>query len=82
MKGLQSVEECWEKNWKAIILNDDGSVNLEQLKKELHDFTLIIGCATEAFSLVTGGRPSKPNSDPEWVEHFAEDHYREMFARE
>jgi len=77
---MNEVEKCWEEKWKDIIMNEDGTVNLKQLKLELHDFSLVMGCASEAFCLVTGGKLSKPNSDPKWVEHFAEEHYREMFS--
>ena len=76
------VEEKWESFWKSIVCNKDGSLNMEQIKKELFDYSTVMDCASKAFDAVTGGRLSKPNSDPGWVEQFAEEHYRSIFQEE
>ena len=58
MRKKYDVEEEWE-FWKDIVCNEDGTVNIEQLKKELCDFSLMIGEAPKVYSAETGGMLSK-----------------------
>lgn len=54
----KSVEENWEEFWKDIILNKDGSVNLDQLKKELFDFSDMIHRMMDLTCAITNERMS------------------------
>lgn len=58
MRKQYDVEEEWE-FWKDIVCNEDGTINVEQLKKELCDFSVMIGEVPKVYSAVTGGRLSK-----------------------
>jgi hypothetical protein len=80
--SIKAVEETWNDFWKEIVCKPDGTLNVEQVKKELHDYKIVMDCASKAFDAVTGGRVSKPNTDPGWVEQFAEEHYRSIFEEE
>ena len=60
MRKQYDVEEEWE-FWKDIVCNEDGTINVEQLKKELCDFSLMIGEVPKVYSAVTGGMLSKPH---------------------
>jgi hypothetical protein len=54
------AETVFDEFWRDIILNDDGTVNLEAVKNELADFKFIIDQVPEVYSAVTGGVLSKP----------------------
>ena len=53
------VDKEWE-FWKDIVCNEDGTINIEQLKKELCDFSLMIGEVPKVYCEVTGNMLSKP----------------------
>ena len=54
------IEKKWE-FWQTIICNEDGTINIEQLKKELCDYSLMLGEVPYVYSEVTGGMLSKPH---------------------
>ena len=60
MRKEYDVEQEWE-FWKTIICNDDGTINIEQLKLELHDYSLMLGEVPKVYIEVTGGMLSKPH---------------------
>ncbi len=74
----QSVEDIWKEFWEQILIKEDGSLDLEQVKKELADFHDLIHNASEVYDHVTGGTLSKPNSAPVYVIQFAEDRIKEQ----
>ena len=60
MRKEYDVEKEWE-FWKTIICNDDGTINIDQLKLELHDYSLMLGEVPKVYIAVTGGMLSKPH---------------------
>lgn len=74
-----NVEKHYQEFWKPIVENPDGSLNIEQVKKELSDFKMVMDGASKVYDQITGSRISKPNTDPDTVLSYAEEHYREMF---
>ena len=64
--GIDSNEE-YERFWKEIVENEDGSLNLEQIKKELADFSLLIGFVSKVYDTLSNGQVSKPLICPEVV---------------
>ncbi len=54
------VEKEWE-YWQSIICNADGTINVDQLKLELCDYSLMLGEVPEVYVAVTGGMLSKPH---------------------
>lgn len=59
MRNQKSVDEVWE-YWKEFICNDDGSVNVDNLKKELSDLDFIVDQVSEVYCALTGQTLSKP----------------------
>lgn len=57
------VELNWEDNWKEILELPDGSINVEQLKLELMDFSDMIHRTTQLTAYITGERLSYPTYD-------------------
>jgi hypothetical protein len=58
----KEIEENYNDVWKQIIENNDGSLNLDQIKKELFDYWNFMEDCSLVYSHVTGGRISKPNT--------------------
>lgn len=59
---MTDYETSYEQNWKDAIENKDGSVNLDQVKRELFDYSNFLEEASKVYSELTGGRISKPNT--------------------
>ncbi len=64
---MEDYEKIYEEFWKGIVENPDGSLNLDQIKRELADFKALMTSASEVFMHVTCGRVSKPNTLAEVV---------------
>lgn len=54
------AEAAFDEFWSGIIMNKDGTVNLDAVKNELADFKFIMDQIPEVYSAVTGGMLSKP----------------------
>lgn len=52
------INKVYDDFWKEII-EVDGRIDMEQLKKELSDFQFIIGEVSKVYCEITGGRMSK-----------------------
>ena len=75
----QSVFNNYEHFWKEIVENPDGSINKEQLMKELHDFTTLINSLGKLYSHITGGVVSKPMTRPDAVLKLFKDQLEEQY---
>ena len=69
------VEQVYQDFWKDIICDDDGNIDVEQLKKELCDFYVMIQEVPKVYYEVTDGTLSKCLYDAETVL----DYFREKF---
>lgn len=70
--------KTYEDFWKSIVENPDGSLNLDQVMRELGDYKALLGQASEVYSEVTGYRISKPNTMAFEVIAEAERHVDEL----
>lgn len=60
MTHYETAEETYENFWKLIV-EKDGEVDMEQVKKELHDFHIVMNEVSKVYSHLTGGQLSKPH---------------------
>ncbi len=74
-----TVEENFEQNWKDILILPDGTLDVEQLKKELHDFSLMIHTIPLVYEHITGGKLSKHLYHAETVIASADEHYEQLY---
>jgi hypothetical protein len=74
-----SVEEVWRDFWAEIVCDPKGNVNVEQVKKELYDFKVLIDNARRVYCHVTGDTISKVMTDPNVVIQYADEHYMDMY---
>lgn len=70
-------EQQWNEHWKAIVCNEDGSINIEQLKLELSDAAVMESFASRVYMHATGGQVSKVNTFPSVVCSLIDEHIEE-----
>lgn len=82
VEHTDDIETTWNTFWKDIVCNPDGTVNIEQLKKELHDFHFIMEQVPKVYCHVTGDTLSKLMYPAETVIRVADDHFNAMLEQE
>jgi hypothetical protein len=78
----QTMSEVAEFMHQIGVLLPDGSIDREQLEKEMHDYQFLISNTSEVFSHVTGGKVGKPNTMAFEVIALADDLFSERFERD
>jgi hypothetical protein len=78
MTKIYEPQERWDNFWKEILILPDGSIDVEQLKKELCDFSVLINNIPKIFDAITGGMVSKPMTDPDVVISLHDDYVDRM----
>lgn len=77
------VDSNYDNFWKDII-EKDGVIDFEQVKKELYDYSMMMEEVSKAYDEVTGGRISKPNTAAHHVIGYADENcqaaYNEGYA--
>lgn len=63
MKSDKDISEEYDSFWKQIVENKDGTINLDQLKKELSDYSLLLDNVPKVYMDITNDRISKPFTD-------------------
>ncbi len=58
----RSYEEVFDDFWAPIVLHEDGTPNMDQIKRELADFHSMLEEIPKIFCEITHGRISKPNT--------------------
>ena len=71
-------EKIFNEFWKDIICNPDGSLNAEQVKKELADFHYIMDQVPKVYCHVTGDTLSKLMYEADTVINCADNHLNEQ----
>lgn len=72
--------KLWEEFWKDICTNEDGTLNLEQIQRELADFHFMIKHVPKVYCTVTGDTLSKPTYDSKTVIKYYENHLNEVVS--
>lgn len=76
---MKDYEEMYETFWKELIENNKGEIILDNLKRELYDYAILIDNVSKVYDHVTGGVVSKPLTNPEIVKELADEHYFELY---
>ena len=58
----KTYQEEYEEFWKDIVENEDGTLNKDQVMRELSDYSMVMNNCTRAYYTMTNGRISKPNT--------------------
>lgn len=56
----KTIDEVWE-YWSKYFVEKDGSINVENLKKELYDLDFCTDQISKVYCTITGGMLSKTN---------------------
>lgn len=59
---MEEVEKVYQDFWKDIVENEDGTLNVEQVKKELADFSMVMDNCSSAYQEMSGSLITKPNT--------------------
>jgi len=62
MKYENDYKKEYEEFWKDIVENEDGTLNKEQVMRELSDYSMVMDNCAKAYSTMTNGRISKQNT--------------------
>ena len=60
MSEPTDYEKIYDERWREIVENPDGTLNADQVKRELADYSDLMGRVTEVYQAVTGGMTGKP----------------------
>ena len=72
------VEDRWKQFWEQYLVKEDGTVDLEEVKKELSDFYVLIHYIPEIYCEVTGGMVSKHLTHPSSVISMYNEHVENL----
>lgn len=61
IKDNDYIQE-YEEFWKDIVENEDGTLNKDQVMRELSDYSMVMDNCARAYSLMTKQRISKQNT--------------------
>lgn len=73
-KDIDYKEE-YENFWKGIVENEDGSLNKDQVMRELADYSMVMHNCAMAYSTMTNQNISKQNTKFSEVESIFNDKY-------
>ena len=59
---MEEVEKVYQDFWKDIVENEDGTLNVEQVKKELADYSMVMDNCSSAYEEMSGSLITKPNT--------------------
>lgn len=64
---MKPYEKEWDDYWSKIVLDESGIMDVEQLKKELWDYSILYHNTMEVVRELTDGMITKPQSKPETI---------------
>jgi hypothetical protein len=73
-------KENYRQFWKELIENPDGSINLDQVMRELSDYSTFMDTAARVYCHITDSRISKVNTLPEVIISVFEDIQQSSFT--
>lgn len=59
---MTEAEKTFNEFWRGIVENPDGTLNRDQVMRELHDYWVLLEEVPKVYDDITGGRFSKPNT--------------------
>lgn len=61
-ESKEDYEINYEEFWKDIVENEDGTLNKDQVMRELSDYSMVMDNCSRAYYAMTDGIISKPNT--------------------
>jgi len=63
---MEDYEKAYEEHWKHLV-EQDGSLNLDQVKRELYDYHCVLEEVSTVYMDITNGKFSKPNTGAQHI---------------
>jgi hypothetical protein len=79
--NMTEVEQKYNEFWKEIVENPDGTLNKDQIMKELADFSVLIHNLSTIYCYMTGNMVSKPMVDSSVIIQLCEEQLQEAHNR-
>ena len=76
---MGNYEIVWKEFWQEIVCDEQGIVDLEQVKKELCDMKTMLNNVPAVYCHITGNSLSKPFYEPNVIISEADNHYWEFW---
>lgn len=70
---MNDYMSAYRDDWQEIVELPDGTLNLDQVARELYDYGNLMRWASEVYDYVSGGLISKPNTLPSAVMDLADE---------
>lgn len=74
---MKDYEQTWKEFWEPLLVKE-GTLDIDQVKRELHDYVAVMKMVPIVYDHITGGRITGIHSKPEHVISAAADHFREL----
>lgn len=75
---MKEYEKTWEEFWKDICAQDE-KLDLDQIKRELHDYKVLLDEVSVVYDVLTGGKISNPFADKDTVLKYVEEYYAGLY---
>ncbi len=72
---MEDYEKTFDEFWADLVLRSDGTLDVDQVKRELHDYRTLLHEVPLVYCHVTGNRISKPNTNASAVTSEADEYY-------
>lgn len=77
-----TVDKDFKELWENLIINKDGSINLEAVKRELSDYRVLMHNASEVYNHITNGKITNTTTMGRDIIVAADDKYSKQLKKE
>ncbi len=82
MEPKRDYKETYNSFWKELVENDDGTLNMDSVMKELADYKFLLDQIPLIYDHVTGGLLSKVGYHAHTVISASDDHFSRLLETE
>lgn len=69
--------ETFDDFWAELVTDEHGNLVFDAIARELHDYRTLLKNVPQVYDHVTGGKVTKPMTDPEVVKSLFDDYVQE-----
>jgi len=78
MSPKEKIDSVWNSIWKDILENPDGSLDVDCVRRELHDYAVLFKSVQSVYSRLTGGEINHPFTPVDSVIAYTDLYYADM----
>ena len=80
MTPKEKIDSVWNSIWKDILEHPDGSLYVDSVRRELHDYAILFKSVQTAYSSLTGGEITHPFTQLDVLISYVDLYYEEMMS--